>query len=314
VIQNFRFFVAVLLLIAPAYAQQTQPPVPASSQPASADSSPIQPAYDPGIFQTRMSPAQLSFLTGFAGAPSGELFHDKQFHKLLKSFVPDCTFHYGSDKSFDKALDEVFQGSRIPVELQDGRYLTLAGGNGPYLAGRAFLWIDLREGIALGAFFFHPTNGEPTPSVNVFSRQVKGEDLLQLTQLPPAFASALAGWSAEANIPNLTTRYFITGSNHKILLEHNENLCAAADGSDALSASDCELFTSSAADIDLTAADYLDATHHATNATAWMISGEDQAWLGTRAGACGTVVNPLGCRIRLTHARILEVSRRGGRR
>jgi hypothetical protein len=31
-----------------------------------------------------------------------------------------------------------------------------------------------------------------------------------------------------------------------------------------------------AADMDVTAAYYLEQTHHATNATAWMIEGDDQ--------------------------------------
>ena len=50
----------------------------------------------------------------------------------------------------------------------------------------------MQEGIGLGGFYFHPTNGEPTPSVNVFSRQVVKEDYLKLSQLPPVFAEDLA--------------------------------------------------------------------------------------------------------------------------
>jgi hypothetical protein len=38
----------------------------------------------------------------------------------------------------------------------------------------------------------------------------------------------------------------------------------------------CEQMNADAADMDVTAAYYLEQTHHATNATAWMIEGDDQ--------------------------------------
>ena len=180
--------------------------------------------------------------TEWAGTTSGELYAYKPFKKLLKVFVPDCMFHYGMDKPLDAALDQLFQGSPYPVQIADNRYLTVYGKDGPYLYGRAFLWVDLQEGIALGAFYFRPTNGEPTPALNVFSREVKDEQLLSPTQLPPAFITALASWSQFTSLPPLMSRYFLTGSNKKILLEHDENLCANSDGSDPLTPEDCGLF------------------------------------------------------------------------
>ena len=118
--------------------------------------------YDKTLFERPFDPTQLTFLTQASGTQSGDLFRDKQFRKLMKAFVPDCTFHYGRDMSLNDALDMTIAGSRTPVSLRDGRYLTLSGARGPYLAGRAFFWIDLQDGIGLGAFFFTPTNGEPT--------------------------------------------------------------------------------------------------------------------------------------------------------
>lgn len=168
---------------------------------------------------------------------------------------------------------------------------------GPILAGRGFLWLDLHTGIALGGFYFHPTNGEPTPSVTVFSKQVK-EDSLSLTQLPQAFAADLFEWSHEARIPPITTRYFITGFNRKILLEHDEDY-----GSMQMNAA--------AADLDLDAAYYLEQTNHATNATAWMINGgENAAWLQFRDQSCGAGPDLLPCRIRLTRERVHKIIRR----
>jgi uncharacterized protein YecT (DUF1311 family) len=70
-----------------------------------------------------------------------------------------------------------------------------------------------------------------------------------------------------------------------------------------------------AADDDMIAASYLDQTHHATNATAWMINDPDQvAWLRVRDNTCGGVADPLGCRIRVTRERTRVILRRGPRR
>jgi uncharacterized protein YecT (DUF1311 family) len=56
-----------------------------------------------------------------------------------------------------------------------------------------------------------------------------------------------------------------------------------------------------AADIDMNAAYYLEQTHHATNATAWMIVGDEQvAWIRIRDDACRVGPDPLGCHIRMT--------------
>jgi hypothetical protein len=265
--------------------------------------------YDKAIFQKTIPIDQLTFLNQYAGAASNDLVRDKQFRKLIRSAIPDCTFHYGWDMPLVDALEMVIKGSPVPVQIRDGRYLIVSGRSGPYLAGRGFLWIDLQEGIALGGFYFHPTNGEPTPTVNIFSKQVVKEDALKLSQLPPAFAEDLNDWSAGARIPLITTRYFITGSNKKILLEHDEDYCATAA---APPRNDCDQINADAANIDMDAAYYLEQTNHATNATAWMITGADQvAWLQIRATTCGAGPDPLRCRIRMTRERTRAIIGRG---
>ena len=257
--------------------------------------------YDPALFQRRIPPDQLAFLNQYAGMPSNQLYREKQFRKLMRDFVPDCTFHYGSDKSMFDALDEVIQGSSEPVVVHDGRYVMLSGHMGPFLSGKGFLWIDMQEGIGLGAFYFHPTNGEPTPTVNIFSRQVQKEMLLDWSELPLAFAQDVAAWEEADRVPPLTTRYFITGSNKKILLEHDEDFCSPASGAGY---NDCDQMNADAADMDMNAASYLEQTHHVTNATAWMITDPDQvAWLQVRDTRCGGVLDPLGCRVILTRER-----------
>ena len=265
--------------------------------------------YDESIFLKPIPKDQLAFLSQFSGAPATNLLQDKQFRKLMKSFIPDCIFHYGSDMSLSDALDMVFKNSRIPVLVRDGRYVVISGQSGPYLAGRGFLWLDMQDGIALGGFYFHPTNGEPTPSVVIFSRQVK-EKFLSMSELPPAFAEDLVQWSRESRVPPLTTRYFITGSNKRILLEHDEDYCASQERTSAPPDDSCLQMTADAADIDMTAASYLDQTHYATNATAWMLDPEQVAWIQVRDHTCGVGPDPLGCHIRMTHERTQMIIKR----
>ena len=275
---------------------QSQPPEPQSQESQAPASN-----YDRAIFRTPIPSDQLAFLNHFAGAKSGDLFRDKQFRKLMHSILPDCMFHYGWDVPPAEAFNRVMSSSKTPVEIREGRYLTLFANHGPYLGGRGFIWLDMKDGIALAGFYFHPTNGEPTPTVTVFSSQVK-EDSIRLSQLPPDFVDQLTQWSEATQIAPGTTRYFIGNTNRNILLEHDEDYCAAADGSAELLG--CEQLNADAADIDLTAAYYLDQTNHATNATAWMIVDPDQeAWIQLRENACRGVPDFLGCRIRITRQR-----------
>ncbi|HLW55398.1 MAG TPA: hypothetical protein VKW06_21395 [Candidatus Angelobacter sp.] len=278
--------------------QSPSPDAPGPEQPAPAESADAS-QYNKAIFQNPIPSEQLSFINRFAGATSGEVVRDRQFHKLMQHLLPDCMFHYGHDMPLLEAMDTVLHDSREQVEIRDGRYFVVSGHSGPYLLGRGFLWIDLQDGIALGGFYFHPTNGEPTPAVNIFSSQVK-EEYLAMSELPPAFADELSRWSDESRVPPITTRYFINGAKRKILLEHDEDYCARMDGGAAPEG--CEQMNSDAADIDMDAANYLEQTHHATNATAWMITGQEQkVWLQVRVRTCGDL---LPCRVRLTRERV----------
>jgi hypothetical protein len=266
--------------------------------------------YDKAVFQPLVPTDQLAFLNQFAGKPSGELFKDKQFRKLMHGTVPDCIFHYGRDMSIPDALENVFKDSPDPVQIRADRYLSLSGRRGPYLAGRGFIWIDLQDGIFLGAFYFHPTNGEPTPTLTVFSKQVK-EGTLKMGQLPPAFFEDLSQWARQARVPPVTTRYFIGGLNKKIVLEHDEDYCVPVDGTILPPPNVCQTMDADAADLDLNAAYYLEQTNHATNATAWMITGPELvSWLSVRDNTCRTGPNPLGCRIRMTRERTSVIIRR----
>jgi uncharacterized protein YecT (DUF1311 family) len=270
--------------------------------------------YDKSIFQQPIPSDQLTFLNQLSSSSSGDAFKDKQYHKLMGRVIPNCMFHYGKDMGLSDALDAVLKGSPDPVQIRDGRYVMISGEKGPYLAGRGFMWIDMQDGIALGGFYFHPTNGEPTPTVAVFSKQVK-EKAIKMSQLPPAFYEDITQWSQDSRVPPLTTRYFLTGSNERILLEHDENYCGPAEASGAPPDEACEQMNADASDIDLNAAYYLEQTHHATNATAWMITGEQVTWIRLRDDTCRVGPDPLGCHIRMTreHTHVI-ISRNPGPR
>jgi uncharacterized protein YecT (DUF1311 family) len=73
--------------------------------------------------------------------------------------------------------------------------------------------------------------------------------------------------------------------------------------------SDCLQMTADAADVDMNTAYYLEQVNYATNATAYMLVGNDQrAFLQYRTNYCGRVANPLGCRILITRQQVHVIS------
>jgi uncharacterized protein YecT (DUF1311 family) len=190
------------------------------------------------------------------------------------------------------------------VKIRDGRYVIIAGRCSLYpgLRGEGFVWVDMQEGLVLGAFAFRPTNGEPSPAMTVWSKQIK-TDTISLGQLPPAFAADMADWQMNWDMPMVTTRYFIGDANMKIVLLHDEDFCAPANGQYGPAGTDCEQLDADAADADMTAAYYMDETGYKTNATAWMLGPDQVAFLSVRDRTCGGVLDPLGCRMRMTRER-----------
>jgi len=291
-----------------AQAAPSQAPEPdaAASPSAAIESSAPQSApavYDPAIFQKPLSGDQLTFLNDLVGQTANDAMQNKLYVKLLHGVIPDCMFHYGDDMPLFDAMKTVLSGSSDAVQFRDSRYVIVSGHNGPYLGGRGMMWIDLQSGIVLGAFYFHPTNGEPTPAVNVFSKQVK-EKSLEMSQLPAAFAEDLNEWYVNNRISLVTTRYFITGGNEKIVLEHDEDYCSPAYSDVAPADEDCGQMNADASDDDMNAAIYVEQTNHATNATAWMIVDDEQkVWIETRDSTCNIDRDPLECHIRMTRDR-----------
>jgi len=276
--------------------------LPSTSVSQTSSTAPTPPlAPQPAQFQNPIAAGQLAFLNGYAGRTTKELMKDKQFRALMKLTIPRTEYHYGSDMPLTDALEDVLSGSPLPVNVRDGRYVTVMGMQGPYLRGRGFLWFDLQQGNALGGFYFTPTNGEPTPTLTVFSRQLK-QTALTLSELPREFADDLSQWSAVARIPAITPRYFIPDNGKKYVLEHDEDYCWHPAGTPAPPEDECMQANLDAANADMDAAYFMKETHNAANATAWMLDPEQVSWLAVRASTC-VGPNAVGCRVRMTRER-----------
>jgi uncharacterized protein YecT (DUF1311 family) len=262
------------------------------------------PAPDNAVFQKPLASDQLSFINSFAGHSSRDAAKDGKYKKLIHTVVPDALYHYHRDIALPDLLETILTSAPLPVEIRDGRYAmvsseTESGGGG----GLGFLWTDMHDGIALGGFSFHPTNGEPTPTLTIFSKQIKDESL-ELNQFPAAFAQDLYRWSATTGVPPVITRYFINSEGIKIVLEHDEDYCVHPDGSPVPPPDVCDQMNEDAANVDMEAAYFMERTGYASNATAHMAVESDQvAWIKLRDETCKAGPERLRCRIHMTHER-----------
>jgi hypothetical protein len=225
---------------------------------------PSHPHPSPAIFQQSLASDQLGFLTDYAGHPAKDVLREQKVRELMNMVVPYTPFHLGIDMPLPIAIRNVLSSSLLPVQIREGRYVMLSTQSerrGP----RGFIWIDMQKGIALGGIFFHPSNGEPTPTLTLFSKQVR-QNSLEMSQLPVAFAQDLGQWAATEGIPPITTRYFINASSEKTVLAHNENFCKHMRDTPASSNDDCKQMNAEAADIDMKASSFLSQNHYASNA------------------------------------------------
>jgi uncharacterized protein YecT (DUF1311 family) len=270
-----------------------------------------QPAPDNAVFQKPLASDQLTFINGFAGRSSRDAAKDGKYRKLIHTVVPDALYHYHRDIPLPEVLETVLTNAPLPVDIRDGRYAMVASETEPGGGGLGFLWTDMQDGIALGGFSFHPTNGEPTPTLTIFSKQIKDESL-ELNQFPAAFAQDLYRWSAITGVPPVITRYFINSEGIKIVLEHDEDYCVHPDGSPAPPPDVCDQMNEDAANADMEAAYFMERTGYASNATAKTAVESDQvAWIRLRDETCKVGPDRLHCRIRMTHERThVLISRR----
>jgi hypothetical protein len=278
-------------------AQQSAPA--GQSGAAEADAPPPPPGPPPAaVLENLFPPDQLSFLAGYDGKTLKELRKDKRFKALRKDAIPRTEYHYGTDKSLEYANDELLDSDGLPISLRDGRYVTVGTRGGSYLAGKTMMWFDLKTGMAFGVIYFHPTNGEPAPTLTVFSKQLT-DTSLSMSQLPQEFVADLNQWELETRVPAISPRYFIPINGKKYALIHDEDYCYHPEGEPA--PDHCDQMNADAADDDMNAAYFMQETHNAANATAWMLEPDQIAWLGVRDRTCG--LNGYACRIAITRTR-----------
>jgi uncharacterized protein YecT (DUF1311 family) len=254
----------------------------------------------PAAFVNTIPPEQLKFLSDFEGKTTRELRKDKRFRKLVNQITPRTTYHYGRDMSLGEALDTLMDGTPLPVDVRDGRYVMAGTKSGPILSGKAFVWFDMETGIGLGGVYFHPTNGEPTPTLAIFSRQLKA-NTLGMSQLPAAFAQDVAQWGLIANARWVTVRYFIPDDGKKYVLLHDVDYCEHRETAPAQA--NCQELNAEAADDDMNGAYFMQETHNQANATAWMLEPDQVSWIAFRDRSCGVGAVALPCRIRVTRQR-----------
>lgn len=256
------------------------------------------------LFANTIASDQLTFLNGFARRPSDKVLRDGKYRKLMQTVVPAFPIHFRvDDESLAGTLETVLQSVPLPIEIRDGRYAMIASRGTPTLRGKGFVWVDMQEGIAMGGIFFYPRNGEPTPTVTVFSNQVD-QDSLAMSQFPHAFYEDLSRWSAETGVPTVVTRYFINSQGEKVLLQHDEDFCAPMEHRPTPPDEVCEQLSADAAEIDLDAAYFLASTGYASNASAQTtIESEQNVWIHLRDDTCGAVADRAACRIRMTRER-----------
>lgn len=253
----------------------------------------------PAVFQNRIPAEQMAFLSSYAGKTTKEIPKDKRFKALVKAITPRTVYHYGRDMGLEETIGIMLDSAPLPVKIRAGRFVTIGSHGGTYLSGRGFLWFDMQEGIGLGGVYFHPVNGEPTPTLAIFSRQLKDQEL-GISQLPPDFQQDMERWSEIANLPEVTVRYLVPANGRKYVLLHDEDYCGVAPGMPPPPPDICQQMNADAADADMNGAYFMKESGNAANATAWRLAPDQAAWIGMRQARCGA---GLECRIVITRRR-----------
>jgi uncharacterized protein YecT (DUF1311 family) len=286
------FFVAALAGAQQPDAGQTQPaPSPLPQQPA--------------VFHDLLPTGDLGFLADYDGKMPRDIERDKRFRQLEKLITPPTCYFYHHDRELSETRDLVLDEAPIPISVRDGRYVMVATVGGPdqNMTGRGFIWIDMQTGIGLGGVYFKPINGEPTPTLTIFSRQLT-DTYLGMSQLPPEFLMDLNQWALIAKVHATSPRYFIPANKKKYALVHDGDYCAHAAGTPAPPQDECEEMNAEAADADLEAAYFMKETGHLSDATAYLLEPDFGAWIALRQRTCGT---GLACRVVYTRRRVREL-------
>jgi hypothetical protein len=290
---------AVTLLYMAAVAGAQQPDA-GQNQPAP-HPMPLQPA----VFHDLIPTGDLGFLADYDGKMPKDIERDKRFRHIESMITPPAYYFYHHDRELSEARDLVLDEAPMPISVREGRYVMVATVGGPdqNMHGRGFIWIDIQTGIGLGGIYFRPINGEPAPTLTIFSKQLT-DTYLGMNQLPPEFLQDLNQWALIAKVHATSPRYFIPANKKKYALVHDGDYCAHAEGTAAPPEDECEEMNAEAADADMEAAYFMKETGHLSDATAYLLESDFSAWIALRQRTCGA---GLTCRVVYTRRRVREL-------
>jgi hypothetical protein len=297
--------VAVTLLLIAALAGAQQPDAGQTQPVAPAQPTPPPLPQQPAVFHDLLPTGDLGFLADYDGKMPKEIERDKRFRHIEALITPPTYYFYHHDRELSETRDLVLDEAPMPISVRDGRYVMVATVGGPdqNMTGRGFIWIDMQTGIGLGGVYFRPSNGEPTPTLTIFSRQLT-DTYLGMNQLPPEFLVDLNQWALIAKVHATSPRYFIPANKKKYALVHDGDYCEHAEGTPAPPQDECEEMNAEAADADLEAAYFMKETGHLSDATAYLLESDFSEWMTLRQRTCGT---GLACRVVYTRRRVREL-------
>jgi uncharacterized protein YecT (DUF1311 family) len=253
-----------------------------------------------------MRPADLAWLEPFLNQTTHDVWMHSRFKEIVSAAAPNAIYHFHVDLPLGAAFSAVLSGPGAPVQVRDDRYMLLSAcAAAPCVTGRALAWIDLEVGLVFGAIEFNPTNGEPTPTLTIFSAQV-GDRVARRFELPPAFLQDLELWSRATRLRGTTVRYFINKDGWKSLVAHDEDACQGADRS-SLALTMCAATNADAADQDMRAAYLLLANQFDEKSSMRdALKADQDKWLQDRGALCpgaATDAATVACRLKVTRER-----------
>ena len=259
----------------------------------------------PALRCATADPGRLSWLRDLAGASTHEATLAGHFDDLVSDAAPDVAYHFHVDMPVANALRMILRGAGEPILVRANRFVILSACNTPACSdGRAFVWADTERGIEIAGIDFAPSNGEPTPTLTLFSKQVL-DPVTKRVQLPPDFVEDLATWTRASRHRSVAARYFVNRDGIKTVLLHDEDNCHGADRS-SLAATLCRSMNLDAADQDLAAAYYvLLATFADKTPMRAALQADEDKWLADRKATCGVGTDgpALACRLKAAQER-----------
>ena len=264
----------------------------------------------PNLRCTTIDPERFTWVRDLAGGSSHDATMAGHFPDLIADVSPDVPYHFHLDMALGNALRVVLRGTAEPVVIRVTRFVTLAACDTPTCSGaRGLIWIDTLKGIEIGGIEFAPSNGEPTPTLTLFSKQVQ-DPVTRRAQLPADFIEDLATWARRSRSRGPAARYFVNGQGLKTVVAHDEDNCHGADQS-SLEGTLCRSQNMDAADQDLAAAYYLLFNSFAEGSTmrAALKTDEDK-WVADRRTSCGAGADgpTLACRLKTTRDRVTALT------